>query len=205
MSSQSPTTAPAEPEFDPLAFWIEHKHRILAITALLVVGLGIYGIAEWAHSQKLASASAAFSAAKTADDFKKIASDYSGTAAAGNAELLLADALRKEGKLDESSTVLRTFIEKYPKHQMISGAWTSLAANQLAAGKVDDALVTYQKVSTSYAGSFSVPIALLEQARILKAKGKVDEARKTYEKIISDFQDSVASQEAALESHELKK
>ena len=88
---------------------------------------------------------------------------------------------------------------------LVSGAWTSLAANLEAQGKSDEALATYQKVSTSYAGSFSAPVALLAQARLLKAGGKTEEAGRIYEQVTTKYPDNIAAQLAAQESRQLKK
>ena len=93
----------------------------------------------------------------------------------------------------------------YPEHPLLSGAWTSLAANLEAQGKADEAVATYQKVSTSYASSFSAPVALMAQARLLKAKGKTEEAGRIYEQVTNRFPDNIAAQQAAQESRQLKK
>jgi len=205
MPSPSPTPPPTEIGFDPLVFWFHHQAKILMLAGLFLVAMAAYGAYEWAHTRKLNTSAAAFSSAKTDDDYRKVISDYSGTPAASNAQLLLANQLRNEGKFDESSSVLRDFIDKYPKHELISGAWTGLAANQEAQGKIDEALATYQKVSISYTTSFSAPVALLAQARILKAKGKTDEARRIYEQIMTQYQDSFIAQQAAMGNRQLKK
>jgi TolA-binding protein len=205
MSSPSPTTPPTETGFDPLVFWYHHQLKILILAGVFLVAMAAYGVFEWAHMHRLNSSAAIFSSAKTDDDFRKIIATYAGTPAAGNAQLLLANQMRNEGKLDESSSILRAFIDKYPKHELISGAWTSLAANQEAQGKIDDALATFQKVSTSYTTSFSAPVALLAQARILRTKGKTDEARRIYEQIMTQYQDNFIAQQAALENRQLKK
>jgi TolA-binding protein len=205
MSSPSPTTPPTETGFDPLVFWFHHQAKILILVALFLVSMAGYGIFEWAHTHRLTASAQVFSSAKTGDDFRKIIADYPGTPAAGNARLLLANQLRNEGKFDESSSMLRDFIDKYPKHELISGAWTSLAANQEAQGKTDDALATFQKVSTSYPTSYSAPVALLAEARILTTKGKTDEARRIYEQIMTQYQDNVVAQQAAMENRRIKK
>ena len=82
---------------------------------------------------------------------------------------------------------------------------TSLAATQEAQGKQDEALSTYQKVSTTFATSFSAPVALLGQARIFKEKGKTDEARRLFEQVINQYPDSMFAQQAMRESSQLKK
>ena len=70
--------------------------------------------------------------------------------------------------------------------------------------KTDEALATYQKVSTSYATSFSAPIALMAQARLLAAKGKTDEARRIYEQVTTRYPENIVSQQATQEIRQLK-
>lgn len=204
--AQTPPTSPApETGFDPLVFWVQHRQKVLALVGLFLAALLIYLIAEIVRTRKLDSAARALAEAKDDAALRKVASDFAGTAAAGDAQLLLAEKLRKEGKLDEAVTTLRAFIDKSPEHPLISGAWTSLAATLEAQGKQDEALSTYQKVSTTFATSFSAPVALLGQARIFKQKGKTDDARRLYDQIGTQFRDSLFAQQAMRESQQLKK
>ncbi len=206
MSSPAETTTPPiDPGFDPLAFWIQHRTKIILFTGIFLVAVASYGVSEWTRAKTLEGAQQLLSGAKTADDYRKVIAEYPATNAAGNAHLFLAEQLRKDGKLDESSALLRTFTEKYPEYPLLSGAWTSLAANLEAQGKADEALATYQKVSTSYGASFSAPIALMAQARLLKAKGKTEEAGRIYEQIIARYPENIVSQQAAQENRQLKK
>jgi len=204
-SSPATTTPVQDQEFDPLVFWIQHKSKILLFTGLIVAALLIYAASEYYSQKRNSNAQVAYANAKTLEDFRKIATDYSGTITGGNAQLMLADKLRTDGKLDESSAALHTFIDKYPSHPLISGAYTSLGANLESQNKLDEALTTYQKVSSAYANSFSTPVALLAQARILAEKGKPDDARRVYEQIITQYQDNFASQVAGQELRKLKK
>jgi tol-pal system protein YbgF len=205
MSSPTPTPPPADPGFDPLVFWIQHRTKIVLLGGLLIVGLTTFAISEIVRTRSNAASRDLFAKATTVEDFRKVVTEYPSTAAGANAHLLLAEKLREEGKFDDSAKVLQTFIEKYPTHELISGAYTSLAANLEAQGKVDDALSTYQKVSTSYANSFSVPAALLAQARILTGKEKTEEARRIYEQVMTQFPDNPAAQQAAQDLRRLKK
>jgi len=85
------------------------------------------------------------------------------------------------------------------------GAWTGLATNLEAQGKVDEALAAYQKVTTTFANTFSAPLALTSQARLLAQKGKTEEARRIYEQVMAQYQDNFAAQQAAQELRKLKK
>jgi TolA-binding protein len=205
MPSPTPSAPAADTGFDPVVFWFQHKSKILLLAGVFVVALGGYAISELVHNKRDAAAEKTLTNAKSADDYRKVISSYSGTMPAGDAYLLLAEKLRAEGKLDESSTNLHAFIDKYPEHPLISGAWTSLATNLELQGKADEALALYQKVSTNYANTFSAPLALLAQARILGAKGKIEDARRIYEQVMAQYQDNIASQQASMELRKLKK
>jgi TolA-binding protein len=204
MSSPTTTTPPVETGFDPLVFWIQHKTKIVLLVGLLTVGLATFAISEYIRAKNNTAARELFSKANSAESFRTVIKEYPGTAAAGNAYLMLAEKLREESKFDESTTTLRAFIEKHPEHQLISGAWTSIAANFEAQGKTDEALSTYQKITTGYANSFSAPAALLAQARLLGVKGKTEESRRLYEQVMTQYQDNVAAQQAAQEIRRLK-
>lgn len=205
MPSPSSTPQPAQAEFDPLVFWIKHQSKILLLAGLFVVALGGYAISQYVHNRRTTAAQTLLANAKTADDLRKVISEFPGSAPAGNAYLLLAEKLRVEGKLDESSAALHSFIDKYPEHPLISGAWTSLAGNLEAQGKLDEALSTYQKVTTTFANSFSAPLALLAQGRILVQKGKTEDGRRLFEQLMTQYPDNFATQQAQLELRKLKK
>jgi len=201
----TPATPPPEPEFDLLVFWVQHRSKVVAITALLAIGLLVYFASEFLKTQKLNHSARALATAKDEAGLRQVVSDYPGTAAAGNAQLLLAEQLRKAGKLDEAVTALRSFIDKHPEHALISGAWTSLAATQEIQGKADEAMSTYQRISTSFSASFSAPVALLGQARIFQQKGKTEDARRLYDQVINQFPDTLFSSQASRENQQLKK
>jgi TolA-binding protein len=205
MPSPTPSTPTADTGFDPLVFWIQHQSKILLLLGLFAVALGGYAISEFVHNKRTAAAQAMLAGAKSADDYRKVISEYTGSMPAGDAYLLLADKQRAEGKVDESSATLHTFIDKYPSHPLISGAWTSLATNLEQQGKVDEALSTYQKVTTNFANTFSAPLALLGQARLLAQKGKTEDARRIYEQVMAQYQDNFAAQQASMELRKLKK
>ncbi len=206
MSSPLPTTpAPPETDFDPLAFWILHRQKIVLFTGLFLTALAIYFISEFMAAQKREASARLLAEAKDVDGWRKVIAQYAGSPAAGDALLLVAEQLRKDGKFDESATAARQFIDQYPEHPLLSGAWTSLGATLEAQGKGDEALSTYQKVSTTFANSFSAPVALLGQARIFKEKGKTEEAKRLFEQVINQYQETIFAQLAMRETQQLKK
>jgi TolA-binding protein len=204
-SQQQPTPTPQHTGFDPVEFWYLHKTKIIAFTVLFVVALLGYTIFEITQRNARESANKAFASAKSADDYKKVIAEHSGQKAAGNAHLKLAELLRNEGKYDEANGILRSFIEKYPTHPLVAGAWLSLGQNAEAAGKADDALTQYQKILTTFPNSYAAPISLLAQGRIQKGKGENDAAKRTFEQVISQYKLTSFQFEAQRELAELNK
>ena len=205
MPSPTETKPIVEEEFDLLAFWIQHKSKVLFFIVLLIVGLLAFAIFQYTQYKARESAANDYAGAKTVEDLRRVAASHPSSPVAGNALLRVAEKLRVENKIDESTAALKDFIAKYPGHSLISGAWMSLAVNLEAQEKTDDALVNYQKIVASYPTSFSAPAALVAQARIFKAKGKIDEAKRAYETVIAQYPDNIMARLAAQENGRLKK
>jgi tetratricopeptide (TPR) repeat protein len=199
------TTPQQEAEFDPLAFWIEHKGKIRLLLALLVFGLLAYGIFQFAEKRARENSANDFARAKTPEDFRKVIAAHPRSVVAGNAHLILADLLRNEGKHDEAITNLRSMIDRHPDHPLISGAWTSLAFCLEAQGKSEEALSTLQKVAATYPTSFAAPVALMAEARIFTERNDVAQAKRIYEQVVSQFGQSDFARQALVALQRLKK
>ena len=78
-----------------------------------------------AHSQRQAAA-ALFAEAKDPAAWREVIEKYPGSAPAANAYLLLADSLRREGKLEESSAQYEKFLAAFPKSSLLGwrAAWS---------------------------------------------------------------------------------
>ena len=205
MPSPTETKPIVEEEFDLLAFWIQHKSKVVLFATLLIAGLLAFAIFQYTRHRAREAAAGDFANAKTVEDLRRVAANHSGSAVAGNALLLIGEKLRAENKLGESTAALQEFTAKFPEHPLLSGAWMSLAVNLEAQEKADEALVHYQKIVASYPASFSAPGALLAQARIYKAKGKIDEAKRAYESLIGQYGENILAQLAKQEIQRLKK
>ena len=76
---------------------------------------------------------------------------------------------------------------------------------QEAQGQLDQAMASLQKVTTSYPTSFSAPLALISQGRILKSQGKTEEAKRAFETVINQFGETAFAQEAMRMNAQLTK
>jgi TolA-binding protein len=191
--------------FDPVAFWLEHKSKVIIYGALLIIAALSFADYQISTQRGLADARQALAKADSADDYRQIVQKFPHSIAAGDASLLLAEKLRNDKKYDEAIAVLQAMIDNQPTHPLIDAAWLSLACTYNAEDKPDKALDTYQQTATKFADRFSAPQALLAVAEILKTEGKLEEAKIAYENVKSQFPDSYFASEAIRKLQSLKK
>ena len=108
--------------------------------------------------------------------------------------MLAPEQQRAKKQFADANTTLHQFIDKFPKHELITTAWMGVAANLESLGKTDEALSTYQRLATEYPQSFNAPLALLAEIPLLKAKNRTEEARRVCETIISQYRDSIVDE-----------
>jgi TolA-binding protein len=182
--------------FEAELFW--EKNRSIILVCLGIALLLAAVVAIWfirAHSQRQAAA-ALFAQAKDAAAWREVIDRYPGSPPAADAHFLLADWLRQEGKLEESSAQYEKFLSAFPKSSLVGGARLGLAENLAVRGKTDDALAALRSLKESDAGSYAAPFAALLEGRILMRGGKFDEARKVFSNLVSSYPYSPAARTA---------
>src|ERR1043166_2584741 len=102
------------------------------IVLLGIIGFGVY---RFYSDRRGAAASALLGKAKNAQDYQQVIARYPDTLAGAAAYLLLADTQHNEKKLADANATLQVFIEKNPKHQLVSSAQMAMAANLESMGK----------------------------------------------------------------------
>ncbi len=199
------TPAPQPPqEFDLLAFWIMHRRLVIRIVIAALLAVTVWGAWLFMDYRRRAGSEDALGNAKTAADFRKVTTEWTGTPAAGTAFVRLAEELRKEGKPADAAQSLRDFLEKYPLHPLRIPAAHALASSLETAGKFDEALAAYQQFGASYGRSSFAPLAYIGQARVLLALNRQDEARKVLEGIEQKFTGNPLMEEANVLLDEIK-
>jgi TolA-binding protein len=182
--------------FEAELFWEKHRAILLAcvgIALVLAAALAIWFIR--AHSQRQAAA-ALFAQAKDPAAWREVIERYPGSAPAANAYFLLADSLRRDGKLEESSVQYEKFLAAFPKNSLVGAARLGLAENLAVAAKTDEALASLRSVREKDADSYAAPFAALLEGRILMRSGKFDEARKVFSNLVSSYSRSPAARTA---------
>jgi predicted negative regulator of RcsB-dependent stress response len=178
-------------------FWLRYRKEIVFGAIAFVLILLMFAGYQFYRNRHEIAASAALGKAKTVADYEALIQQYGDTPAGAVGYLLLAAEERKQGKLAEANSTLQRFIEKFPRHELVSSARIALAANLDAMGKQDEAVAVYEQIASANAGSFNAPIALLEEARILQVTNRTAEARRICETIMTQYRESYAAMEAA--------
>jgi TolA-binding protein len=201
-----PTTLPTSDDaaIEATAFGIKYKNEIAAV--FIVALLAMIGFAGyWIYSERQNSVAAGLLAsAKSAQDYEQIIAHYPSTPAGASAYLLLGEAQRHDKKFPEANETLRTFIGKYPQHDLVSTARVAMATNLESMGKSDEALSLYAQVAATSPKSYVAPFALLAQVELLKTKGRIDDARRVCEAIMTQYRDSILAGEAARQLRSLR-
>ena len=177
-------------------FW--EKNRSIILISIGIVLVVAAALAIWfirAHSERRAAA-AFFAQAKDPAAWREMIERYPGSAPAANAYFLLADSLRREGKLEESSAQYEKILSAFPKSSLVGGARLGLAENLAVAGKSDEALAALRSLTEKDPGSYAAPFAALLEGRILMRSGKFDEARKVFSNLVSSYPRSPAARTA---------
>ena len=182
--------------FEAELFWEKNRSIILVCVGLALVAAA--ALAIWfirAHSQRQAAA-AFFAQAQDPAAWREVVERYPGSAPAADAYFLLADSLRREGKLEESSTQYEKILGAFPKSSLVGGARLGLAENLSVAGKTDEALAALRSLKEKDAGSYAAPFAALLEGRILMRSGKFDQAREVFSNLVSSYPRSPAARTA---------
>ena len=196
-TAPTPTsTTPTDPLLETQVFWMRHKNTIIIAVVALLLAIAAYGAYRFISARNEAAAATMLGNAKTAADFQKVIVEHPGSNAAPTAALLLAAEQRKEQKFAEANTTLQSFIDRHPKHQLVTTAQMAIAGNYDSLGRPDDALETYRRIAADHSQSFNAPLAMISQVPLLKAKGQIDEARRVAETVMTQYKDSFASMEA---------
>ncbi len=199
----NPAAQPPQ-EFDLLAFWIMNRRLIIRLLIVVLLAFAAWGAWLFMDYRRRAGSEDALGNAKTAEDFRKVTADWSGTPAAGTAHFYLAEELRKSGKPAEAAQALRDFLAKYPLHPLRVEAAHALATALETAGKNDEALAAYQEFAAAHGRSAFAPLAYVGQARTLIALNRPEEARKVLESIEQKFAGNPLMEEATMLLDEIK-
>ena len=182
--------------FEAELFWQRNRSTILFGGAVILAIAAAFAI--WLFSQHSARRAAEALVAEAQDPvaWREVIAKYPDSVPAANAYFLLADSLRQQGKLEESSALYEKFLTTFPTHPLAGGARLGLAENLAVAGKTNEALVALREVQAKDSANYTAPFAALLEGRILVRMGKLDEARKVLANLVSTYPQSPAGRAA---------
>lgn len=185
--------------FEAELFWQKNRSAILLGGAMILVVAA--AVALWLFSQHRArrAAEALFAEAQDPAAWREVIAKYPKSISAANAHFLLADALRSQGKFDESSALYREFLATFPTNPLAGGAQLGLAENLAAAGKKNEALAALREVQAKDSSSYAAPFAALLEGRTFVRMGELDEARKVLANLVSTYPQSPAGRTAGVQ------
>ena len=182
--------------FEAEIFWEKNRSAILFGGAIiLAIALAV---AIWLISRQSArrAAEELFAGARDPGAWREVIARYPQSAPAANAYLLLANSLRAEGKLEESSSLYQKFLSVFSSRPLAGGARLGVAENLAVEGKPDEALAALRDLQARDSGSFVAPFAALLEGRALIRMGKMEEARKVLANAVSTYPQSPAGHAA---------
>ena len=159
--------------FEAELFWQKNRFAILFGGAVILAIVA--AVAIWLYSQHSArrAAEALFAEAQDPAAWREVIAKYPDSAPAANAHFLLADSLRSQGKLEESSAVYQKFLAAFPTNPLAGGARLGLAENLAVADKTNEALAALREVQAKDSASYAAPFAALLEGRTLIQHGQI--------------------------------
>jgi TolA-binding protein len=182
--------------FEAELFW--EKNRSVILICIGVVLALAAAVVMWLFSARNArqAAESLLAEANNPVGWRELIAKYPNSVPGGNAYFLLADSMREQGNLEESSALYQKFLAVFPESPLIGGARLGLAENLAVAGKTGEAIAALREVQEKESSSYAAPFAALLEGRILIRSGKFEEARKVFSNLVSTYPRSPAGRAA---------
>ena len=178
--------------------FLEENLKMILIAGA-VIFVGVMGYLAFAHfSEKAAAEEAnAFTSAATIEEYRKVISEYPGSLAAGNSQLMIAKKLAgEEDKRADAISELKTFIESYGDHPQHAQGQFLLGTLLIEDGDAKAAEAEFDKLIGQHADSYLAPYAKLYKGDFAFAAGDTETAKKIYEGVLREHQEAEASERA---------
>ncbi len=215
-ASQRPATVVHKPSAgERVLEWIG-KHRQAsaygAVAIIVAVGLVVYNITSSGRVEaearaNLSSARMAFDSRNlgvAASELARVRENFSGSLAAEEATLLLAQVRMLQGQTDQGVQMLQEFAPGASREYRAQ-AYGLLAVAFENAGKLTDAAQAYEQASGGAELDFLKAQFLSDAARTWLAAGDTSRAISTYRRVVKDLDSTTAAREATIRLGELTK
>ncbi|HVJ46863.1 MAG TPA: tetratricopeptide repeat protein [Luteolibacter sp.] len=171
--------------------FLERHHKSL-IALAVVIALGAVAYITVREIGRSAEKDAGIALLKADDlsSLQKLVKDNPDTAAAGSAEILLADKQWNEGQQGPAVETLQKFLASKPDHPANGTARASLGSKLASQGKSADAAKVFEELLAAENGDFLAPFALISLGDLARAAGDSAKAESYYLRAQNDFPQS---------------
>jgi len=170
-----------------------------AIAVAVALAAGAYF--QRSQEESRAAAAALLGEAMIADDnnqadetlrlCERLLGEYSGTPAAAQATLVLANRYFVRGRYPEAQKLYQAYLSDYGDLDvLVFAAWNGLAACAEAQGNFPQAAAKYQEYAASHPGTTQAAMALMEAARCQGMAGDEASQKSTLARVAGEFADS---------------
>jgi tetratricopeptide (TPR) repeat protein len=116
---------------------------------------------------------------------------YSGTPAAAQGLLLLANRFFALGRYEDAQKLYQSYLDEYePLDVLVFAAWSGVAASLEAEGQFQNAAKKYQEYADAYSTTMQASLALFEAARCYGSIGDLATQKDILTRITKEFSDS---------------
>lgn len=201
---------------DPMA-WYRARQRQVLIVGAVVLGVGLVGgLLWWTQSNKEAAAGIALEQARaTADDpnglaqsagmLQRIVDQYSGTDAAQEAVLTLAQVRMINGQHQLAAAALQDFVDRGPRAKYVAPARGLLGGALEGIGRYADAAENYALASQGADLDVLKAQYLVHAARAYELAGNRDKTLESLRTVVKEYSETQLAVEATVRLAELTK
>ena len=200
--SERPTRA--ELEEDRFVEWImqaadflkERMQFVIAAAAAVAVIVVLIGYMRSAEEEDRLQASASFGQVLMADAngeagqameiAEQLIREHSGTPAAAQGAVYLANRLFRQGRLDEARRLYETYLDDGDVDVLVFAAWSGVAACIESQGQFAQAAAKYEEYADQYDGQ-QASLALMSASRCYALAGDTEAQRDALLRIARDF------------------
>jgi tetratricopeptide (TPR) repeat protein len=199
-----------------LVAWVDQNRKrviigalgVLAVVLIAVAVISYQGQKEERASKALSSIRAPFSPTQTnpvdtAENYLKVAREYSGTKAGARALLLGGTALYSDGKYGEAQKTFDEFTRQYGDSPWLPQAIFGVASSLDAQGKANEAMAKYEELRRRFPNEAVMDETKLALARIYENQNRPADAFKLYDELVKANPYGGLGSEAGLRQAEL--
>ena len=145
-SDEAPVLPPSKPENSVEEFMEKHGKKTALLVILLVIAAGVGFFMKAQQKTYLMESGESFAAAQTTEELKAVIREYPKSAAAGNAQLLLADRQLTNGETEEAKISLTQFVKEQKDTPVYFNGLFALGTVHEKLGNLGEAKKIYQEI-----------------------------------------------------------